>query len=97
MALNEDTFYYKSWDAVQSHQTTCYLIIFYDWWFILEGSIFSKPTTITVRMVDEVDGTHNESGTVEANLLYAILGKLEDIRCQCIDTGTDIENAIDRN
>ena len=44
-----------------------------------------KYGNMRVRVTDLDEGGHIETQTVEANLLYAILEKLEEIRCQGID------------
>ena len=51
---------------------------------------FEKIDNLIIRVNDLDNGENIEAQTVEANLLFAILEKLEEIRMQ----GVDIENAI---
>ncbi len=52
-----------------------------------------KRDHMRIRITDLDNGGHIGTQSVEANLLYAILEKLEEIRCQ----GIDIENAVERS
>jgi len=51
-----------------------------------------KRDHMRIRVTDLDNGGSIETQTVEANLLYAILEKLEEIRCGVID----VENEINR-
>jgi hypothetical protein len=55
----------------------------------MAGTIERKSES-RIRVTD-ADGGHIESQTVEANLLFAIIEKLEEIRCCTID----VESACD--
>ena len=52
-----------------------------------------KINNLRIKVTDLDNGGSIETQSVEANLLYAILDKLEELRCCSID----IEDAIDRN
>ena len=52
---------------------------------------FEQHSNMRIRVTDLDNGGHIETQTVEANLLFAILQKLEEIRCG----GIDIEAACD--
>jgi len=54
---------------------------------------FEKINSMRIRVTDLDNGGSIETQTVEANLMFAILEKLEEIRMQ----GVDIENAIEAN
>jgi len=54
---------------------------------------FEKINNMRIRVTDLDNGGSIETQTVEANLMFAILEKLEEIRMQ----GIDIENAIEAN
>lgn len=45
----------------------------------------------TIRVIDSDYNPIRESDSVEANLLFAILEKLEEIRCGLIDVENKIE------
>ena len=51
-----------------------------------------KSANMRIQVTDGVGGSIN-SQTVEANILFAILEKLEEIRCGIID----VESAVERN
>ena len=51
-----------------------------------------KSANMRIQVTDGVGGSIN-SQTVEANILFAILEKLEEIRCGIID----VESAVEHN
>lgn len=53
---------------------------------------FEKIDNMRIRVTDLDNGGSIETQTVEANLLFAILEKLDEVRMQ----GIDIENAIEK-
>ena len=55
---------------------------------------FEKRNNMTIRATERAtdldNGGHIDSQTVEANLMYAILEKLEDIHCLIVKVSHDI-------
>ena len=49
-----------------------------------------RSSNLKIRITDLADGGYIESQSVEANLQFAILQKLEEIRCGIID----VESAV---
>jgi len=49
-----------------------------------------RKAALRIRVSDTVNGGHIESQTVEANLLFAILEKLEEIRMGLIAIESEI-------
>jgi hypothetical protein len=55
-----------------------------------------QKANLEIRVTDVDGGNYSVSQTVEANMLFAILAKLEEIRCCVVDVEVNTQGVIDK-